>query len=137
MGMIYQFLISVLVFIGLDYLWIGVVMKNFYLDALGALARTANGAFKPHVSAMIGVYVALAFLTTFFVVPAFRALGMSWQTILIAFGFGVGLYAFYDLTNLAILKDWPMKVVVIDIIWGGVLVALGTVISLFIKDFIF
>lgn len=135
--MFQQFLISVLVFIGLDYLWIGVIMKNFYLNALGPLARADATGFKPHVTSMIAVYIALALLTTFFVVPAFRALGMNWQTIVIAFGFGIALYAFYEFTNYAILAAWPAKIIAIDIIWGGVLVALGTVISLFIKDFIF
>jgi uncharacterized membrane protein len=29
--------------------------------------------------------------------------------------------ATYDLINLALLKDWPLKVVIVDIVWGVVL----------------
>lgn len=35
--------------------------------------------------------------------------------------FGFFTYATYDLTNLALLKDWPLKVVIVDIVWGVVL----------------
>lgn len=32
--------------------------------------------------------------------------------------FGLICYATYDLTNLATLKGWPVKIVVYDMIWG-------------------
>jgi uncharacterized membrane protein len=35
--------------------------------------------------------------------------------------FGLFTYATYDLTNLATLKDWPVPIVILDIIWGMVL----------------
>ena len=35
--------------------------------------------------------------------------------------FGFFTYATYDLTNLALLKDWPLNVVIVDILWGVVL----------------
>ena len=38
--------------------------------------------------------------------------------------FGFFTYATYDLTNLATLKDWPLKIVVIDIAWGTLLCTL-------------
>jgi uncharacterized membrane protein len=44
--------------------------------------------------------------------------------------FGLITYATYDLTNLATLKDWPLLVTVIDMIWGTVLSVLVSSISL-------
>ena len=46
----------------------------------------------------------------------------NWQKALL-YGalFGFFTYATYDLTNLATLKNWPVKMVVVDIIWGMVL----------------
>jgi uncharacterized membrane protein len=35
--------------------------------------------------------------------------------------FGFFTYATYDLTNLATLREWPIKVVVVDILWGTLL----------------
>ena len=35
--------------------------------------------------------------------------------------FGLVTYATYDLTNQATLRDWPVLVTVVDILWGTVL----------------
>lgn len=35
--------------------------------------------------------------------------------------FGLITYATYDLTNLATLENWPLKITIIDLIWGTVL----------------
>ncbi len=35
--------------------------------------------------------------------------------------FGFFVYTSYDLTNLALLKDWPLKLSIIDITWGTLL----------------
>ena len=32
--------------------------------------------------------------------------------------FGFFTYATYDLTNLATLKDWPVQMVIVDMLWG-------------------
>lgn len=37
--------------------------------------------------------------------------------------YGLLTYATYDLTNLATLRDWPLSVTIIDLIWGTVLSA--------------
>lgn len=41
---------------------------------------------------------------------------MLWKLYLIA-------HAAYDLTDLATLRDWPLPVTVVDLVWGGVLAA--------------
>ena len=35
--------------------------------------------------------------------------------------FGLITYATYDLTNLATIKDWPVLITVVDMLWGTVL----------------
>jgi uncharacterized membrane protein len=46
--------------------------------------------------------------------------------------FGFFTYATYDLTNLATLKDWPLDMVIVDIIWGTVLGGSVAVVTYFI-----
>ncbi len=41
-------------------------------------------------------------------------------------------YATYDLTNMELIKGWPMKVVVVDILWGMVLCAVVAMSSFWI-----
>ena len=42
--------------------------------------------------------------------------------------FGLVAYGTYDLTNLATIKGWSLKVTIIDLLWGGILT--GTVSAL-------
>lgn len=53
----------------------------------------------------------------FAVIPGYQAQSLS-KTLMLGALFGLMTYATYDLTNLATLKDWPLKVTIIDIIWG-------------------
>ena len=50
--------------------------------------------------------------------------------------FGFFTYATYDLTNLALLKDWPLNIVVIDILWGTVLCTAVATIGFYIAKWL-
>jgi uncharacterized membrane protein len=43
--------------------------------------------------------------------------------------FGFFTYATYDLTNLATIRDWPITITIIDLIWGTSLSAAVSSIS--------
>jgi uncharacterized membrane protein len=43
--------------------------------------------------------------------------------------FGLITYATYDLTNLATIRDWPLFITVIDLIWGTALGGLVSIIT--------
>lgn len=109
------YLISVPVFFIIDMIWLGVVAKSFYQSRLGHLLGDVNWT-----AAIIFYFIFLAGLVFFAIYPAAQA--GAWQTALL-YGalFGFFTYATYDLTNLATLKDWPLSVVIVDIIWGTVL----------------
>jgi len=116
--------ISVPVFFIIDMIWLGLVANKFYQSQLGHLLGPVNWP-----AAIIFYLLFLVGLTFFAIYP-----GAVKASILTALGlgaaFGFFTYATYDLTNLATLKDWPIKVVFVDILWGTVLgasVAAGTV----------
>jgi uncharacterized membrane protein len=51
--------------------------------------------------------------------------------------FGLVAYATYDLTNLATLRDWPVLVTVVDILWGAVLTAVTSMLTVWVaKNFL-
>jgi uncharacterized membrane protein len=50
--------------------------------------------------------------------------------------FGFFTYATYDLTNLALLKDWPLNMVVVDILWGVVLCTVVATLSFYIAKWL-
>jgi uncharacterized membrane protein len=111
----YIYLLTVPIFFAIDMVWIGVVARNFYqtqlIHFLGPVNWTAAIVF--YLLYIIGIVV-------FAIVPGLHAGSMQKALVLGAL-FGFMAYATYDLTNLATLRDWPMIVVVVDIIWGTVL----------------
>ncbi len=42
---------------------------------------------------------------------------------------GAVCYATYDLINLATLSDWPLKITIVDIIWGGFVTSLSATLT--------
>ncbi len=56
------------------------------------------------------------------------------DALLIGALFGFMTYATYDLTNLATLKDWPLTVTIVDLVWGTVLAASVSTATYFIAE---
>jgi len=116
MSFILIFMVTFVVFMGVDLIWLGVIAKSLYKKHLGYFM-----AEKPNWYAAVLFYVLFNMgLIYFAVYPA-----LTHDSGLLAFLNG-GLYGFftyvtYDLTNLATLKKWPVKIVVIDITWGTML----------------
>ena len=107
------FLIAFIVFFAVDLLWLGVIARNLYQDAIGHLLSA-----RPNWTAAIIFYVLyIIFLVIFVIAPAESKTSLS-HAMLYGALFGFITYATYDLTNLATLKDWPLYLTFIDIGWG-------------------
>ncbi len=110
------FAIALPVFFAIDMVWLGLISKDFYAKHIGALLKSDVN----WVAAILFYLLFIAGLVVFVIMPAFEK--QSWMHALL-FGalFGLVCYATYDLTNLAVAKDWPVIVTVVDLIWGAVL----------------
>lgn len=118
MSFIQLYCISAPLFILFDLLWLGIFAKNFYQSQIGNLLRPdvhwfAAGAF--YLLFLAGVVV-------FVIRPAIEK-GSLQHAMLFGALFGLVTYSAYDLTNLAVTKDWTITVTVVDLIWGAVLVS--------------
>ena len=121
--------IALSVFFAIDMLWLGIIAKNFYRIQIGHL-------MKPDVNwtaAIIFYLIFIVGLVVFVISPAVEK--NSWMHALL-FGalFGLVCYATYDLTNLAVAKDWPLLVTIVDLVWGAVLAASVSVVTYFIAS---
>ena len=120
MKQVYLYLLTLPVFFGIDMLWIGVLAKGFYRNNLGHLLRPdINWA-----AALIFYLLYIVGILIFATLPALEKHSLR-QAVIMGALFGFFAYATYDLSNLATLKDWPVNVVFVDILWGMVLT--GTV----------
>ncbi|MBC7468942.1 MAG: DUF2177 family protein [Ramlibacter sp.] len=102
----------------LDFLWLGVVAKNLYREGMGQLL-----AAGPNWGAAAAFYLLYPIgLVVFAVLPS----GGDWlRALTLGALFGLFCYGTYDLTNLAVLKDWPLALSFVDIAWGAAVSAAG------------
>jgi uncharacterized membrane protein len=116
--------IALPIFFGMDMVWLGVAAKSFYTKQIGFLMTPKVN----WVAAILFYLLFLAGLVVFVIAPAVER--DSWgRALLLGALFGLITYATYDLTNLATLKDWPVALTVVDLIWGTILagsVSVGT-----------
>jgi len=121
-----HFLSTLIIFLGIDFIWLGLISKNFYNKELSSFNRATNWA------AIVLVYLVIAMGITFFVLP--KAQGEPLKALLWGALFGMIAYGVYDLTNLAVLADWTIKMTAVDIIWGAVVCGLtSALVTHFIK----
>jgi uncharacterized membrane protein len=123
------YIVALPVFFAIDMIWLGLVAKNFYRQQIG-------GLLKPDVNwtaAIIFYLIFIAGLVAFVITPALEK-GLWSHALLFGALFGFVCYATYDLTNLAVAKDWPLLVTIVDLIWGAVLAASVSVVTYFIAS---
>jgi len=123
------YLLALPVFFAIDMLWLGVIAKNIYAKQIGHLLR-------PDVNwtaALLFYFLFIFGMVLFVIAPAIEK--NTWTHALI-YGalFGLITYATYDLTNLATLKDWPLAITIIDLIWGMTLAASVSTITYLIAS---
>ena len=122
------FLIALPVFFVIDMVWLVLVARKFYSQQIGFL-------MKPDINwtaAIIFYLLFISVLIVFVISPAVEK--NSWvHALLYGAFFGLITYATYDLTNLSTLKDWPVLVTIVDLIWGTVLAASVSVVTYLIS----
>ncbi|MBM4102791.1 MAG: DUF2177 family protein [Planctomycetes bacterium] len=110
--------VSVPVFFIVDMIWLGIIAKGFYRKALEPL-------LTPNINwtaALLFYFLFLFGILIFALLPGMEKRSLVY-TITMAALFGFIAYATYDLTNLATLRDWPLMLSIVDMIWGAFLSA--------------
>jgi uncharacterized membrane protein len=123
--------LTVPVFFIIDLIWLGVVAKGFYQKNLKYI-------LSPNVNwtaAIIFYLMYIAGILIFAVVPGIAKDSLRHVALWGAL-FGFFTYATYDLTNLALLKDWPLNIVIVDILWGVVLCTVVATLSFYIAKWL-
>ncbi len=114
------------VFLLVDLVWLSLMGPTLYRQALGEIMSE-----RVNTAAAVAFYVIYVGGIVFLAVqPGLKA--QSVVTAVVA-GAVLGLvaYATYDLSNLATLKVWSLKVTVVDIAWGTALTAVAAGVACF------
>lgn len=122
------YLATLFVLVPLDFLFLGLVAKDF---------------FTSHVGSMLGeikLLPAVLFYLLYVVGVVIFVSGQAsagWQhTLLYGALFGLFCYATFDLTSLALLKSWSWAVAFVDIGWGAVVTAVSSTAGLLIANWL-
>lgn len=126
------YLITFTVFIVIDLIWLGVIGQSIYQKYLGHLLKKDVN----WIAAIIFYLLFILGLLVFVVGPAYLNEDIL-EAFLMGGLLGLIMYATYDLTNLATLKDWPLPITIIDLIWGTFLGSLTSGLAVILSLWIF
>lgn len=116
---------AVVSFLAIDAVWLSVMSKRFYTPNIGHLLAEA-----PKFGPAIVFYVLYLIGVLYFVIlPALENGTSLFRVFLSGALFGLVAYGTYDLTNQATLKDWPVVVTAVDLVWGACLTGLVAFIA--------
>jgi uncharacterized membrane protein len=113
----------------LDGFWLGVVAKQFYSSHIGHLMSS-----QVNWGAAILFYLLFALSLIFLILLPHQNATLG-TIALYAAVFGVVCYGTYDLTNMATLKNWPLIVTVVDMVWGATITTVTAVGATYISRF--
>jgi uncharacterized membrane protein len=118
--MIAAYFAVLVVMVVVDLVWLGVIAKPLYQQGIGHLM-----AAKPMLPAAAVFYLIFPLGLLYFAIAP-DGVVQGWTGVLIKGAlFGFFAYATYELTNLALLRNWPVNIVLIDIAWGAALSAMS------------
>jgi uncharacterized membrane protein len=126
-----SYALTLIVFLIIDMAWLGFIAKDLYKKYLGTfLSEQVNwtAALIFYVLFVIGVFI-------FAILPSVEK-NSHVSAITLGALFGFFTYATYDLTNLATLKNWPLNIVFIDILWGTFLTGIVSIAGFYIVKYV-
>lgn len=109
--------LTAIVFFIIDLFWLGVAAKELYNRHIGGLLRDQVN----WVAAILFYVVYIGGIQLFVLVPALQDSSSILRTALMGGLLGFFAYSTFDLTSLALIRNWPVTVTVVDIIWGTLL----------------
>jgi len=122
------YLATLLILIPIDFLFLGIVAKGFFISQVGDML----GEIRPAPAILFYLLYVVGILV--FVSGSAAA---TWQsTLLYGALFGLFCYATFDLTSLALLKHWTWPVAIVDVSWGSFVTAISSTSGLLIANWL-
>ena len=108
-------------FLILDGLWLGLIAKDSYTQAMAGLMRS-----EVHIWPWVVFYSLYCLAIVQLVIrPQFSA-RQGKGVLLNGAGLGAAAYGAYNMTNYALLADWPLGISLQDWAWGTVVTSFSS-----------
>ena len=113
------YVLALLVFVGIDLVWLMGVARSVYVEEMGALLRK-----QPMIGAAVAFYLLYIAGLMFFAIAPGLAAGAPLKAAMLGAALGLIAYGTYDFTNLAVIEGYTWRIALIDLAWGTFLTGL-------------
>ncbi|MGD9915161.1 MAG: DUF2177 family protein [Rhizobiaceae bacterium] len=120
MKFVYAYLIALVIFLALDFIWLGFVARGFYASRLGEMMLD-----QPRWAVAVIFYVVYVVGLVYFAISTGMVAGVGTAALNGAL-FGFFTYLTYNATNLSVFKGYDPVVAIVDTAWGTLM---GAVVS--------
>ena len=122
------YLVTLLVLVPLDFLFLGVVAKGFFTSQVGNMLG--------EIKLAPAVLFYLLYIVGIIIFVSGGAHASAQSTLLYGALFGLFCYATFDLTSLSLLRHWSWPVAIVDISWGAIVTAVSSTAGLLVADWV-
>jgi len=111
-------IISSLILLILDFLWLGGFMGKRYSIMI---PKIQGSKMEPNMLYAFFSYLLMLIGLNVFVLPNLNIKNINIKDCLkYGFLFGIVLYGVYDFTTATVIKNWNIKLALVDVLWGGI-----------------
>jgi uncharacterized membrane protein len=116
-----KYFVTLAIVLAIDLVWLLIIMKSFYVKQL-------TGFSRPEVVPMWSAFLAWALIPLGVVLFVDQVAKNNKQTVIYGAAYGLILYGLYGFTNYAILANWTIFLLIVDVIWGTFLCSISSLL---------
>ncbi|MCB9090955.1 MAG: DUF2177 family protein [Halobacteriovoraceae bacterium] len=114
----------------LDYLWLGLIANRYFRELLMPIARMDGEKISVHYPSAFIVYLLMGLAVELLIIKNSLVIDLKSAALLGAF-LGLVIYGVYDFTNYALLKNYPVQMLYVDVLWGTFLMCAVSALSFY------
>jgi uncharacterized membrane protein len=127
-----SFIKAIIIILFLDYLWIGIINKQNYINTIVAVQ---GNTFTVRYASALVVYIAMALTIIIWIIPKVNQVTTKRSDLLInsyKYGGLLGMlsFAIFNFTNNAIFTNWNLQTSIIDTLWGTFVMGTATYLTI-------
>jgi uncharacterized membrane protein len=128
-----KLLLSIFLMLILDISWLSFFMGPRYTKMIPKIQGSTmvlkyKFAILAYILMIIGINI--------FVIPNINNNNILLDSLKFGFIYGIILFGVYDFTVASVLKNWDIKIALIDILWGGILFFITSFLTIKLSNYI-
>jgi uncharacterized membrane protein len=123
------YFVTLVVFAAVDLLWVLAISRRLYCRNLEGLLRAKFNV----IPAVVFYLLYIIGLMIFVIVPAFNNIALG-QAMGMGILFGMFTFGTYGLINLAVIRDWSLLIMLVDLIEGMFVTGVACTVAFYVSQ---